>query len=220
MTFERPDGRWELRITASAWDAVRDDPTFQMALLLARMVDAIKFGLSGLNMVRGIDSPGADRQRAGLIIYLASTVNELLAFRKQHPGLFGSNSILTHPYSAMDAVSIPDHVKAAMGRLRNQSVFHFDPTVVQAAITHVPSQELVLVSGEGNHTLNLSYDLMDILMLASAFNLGGDLSALRQHANQLMDAALAMATAFVTTADDVVLEALVRYGASTREIRS
>jgi hypothetical protein len=178
------------------------------------MIDALRFGMTAAVKVVDDESPMAHRQRASLVTYLSATVNEIEDWRKTNRAIVDSFPPLAAGYAALDAIDVAPYLRAAMGRLRNKVIFHFDIEPFHRVVGCLPDEELTLSTGVGNGVLADSNDLADMSMSLFALDAGVDHAELHGRHMALLNAALDRANAFATTTRDSLHAFLVANGAT------
>ena len=207
-----PEGFWELSADAETFANLRNDKETHFLLVLARMVDALKFGVRAMQSVQESKAPAADRQRVGVLLHMSATLNEIVDFRKKYGDTWGSLTAFDTAYSALNRVLTDPDLAAAMGKLRNKAAFHFDPEIAGQVLRQLPAQDVVFATGQGTNRFEMGYDLADIVALAFALDVVDDLGSLPEKVSRLLAATGTMARAFVLAADGIILDRLAQRG--------
>jgi len=209
----RPDGDWRLWLAPSAFVTLRDSGELHLALLLARMIDALRFGMSAAVESRDKATAHGDQQRHSFISYTASVLNEIEDWRKSHHHEIEAFPPFAEALAAMDAVTVEPTLRAAMGRLRNKIVSHFDSQPFESVIASFSADGFHFAEGKGNRLLAESNDLANAVVLVYALQIEPDLEGFYERTMALMDAVAARANAFGTTGRTALQRHLLSRGA-------
>lgn len=208
----RPVGKWALHLSPDALTVLRGSEELHLALLLARMIDSLRFGIAAAWQCRDDPSAMADQQRYSLIFHLAATLNEIEDWRKGHSHEIAAFPPFARAFGAMDAIAVEPAIRAAMGRLRNKIVAHFDSTPFQEVVSNLPSERLTFAEGRGGKLLSDSNDLANATVAFFAHDIGTDFGRLNERTMALLDAVLARANAFAQAGRDSLHLHLVARG--------
>ena len=218
----RPSGKWSLWIPPRVLDTLRENGELHLAVLLARMIDALRFGLASAYLCRNESCALGDQQRHTLVMYLAATVNELEDWRKGHAEVISRYEPLAAAFIQMDAVEVAPAYRAAMGRLRNKVVSHFDEEPFEPVVKNLLREHLEFATGSGDGLLTESNDLANAVVGFFALDVGTDHQGWRAKHLALLNAAVARANAFAVAGREALHSHLRSRGAvySTPEIPS
>jgi hypothetical protein len=209
----RPEGEWRLWLSPGTFVLLRDSGELHMALLLARMVDSLRFGIAAAWLSQKQTHAMADQQRYSLIFHLAAVLNEIEDWRKKNQHEIDAFAPFQDAFAAMDAVSVEPTIRAAMGRLRNKIVSHFDSSPFEQVISRFPTEGFAFAEGRGEKLLSDSNDLANAVVAFYALAIV-DFSTLRERTLALLNAVVARANAFASRGRGALHSHLVARGAT------
>jgi hypothetical protein len=177
------------------------------------MIDSLRLGMATVHLVREDDRPRANQIRQSAIFYLSAVVNELEDWRKEHGTELNSFAPLTAAFEAMDSVVVDPWVRAAMGKIRNKFVSHFDSEPFLRMSTGLTDENHTWAEGVGHRLLEDESSLTNLSVALFALDIGTDTSFIRDRTIALLNGAVARAHAFASAGRESLYAHLVSRGA-------
>ena len=207
-----PNGEWELVCSADVFAGLRADPEFAMLLTVARIVNAVKFGVQAHRDAGIAHTPAAERQRIGAQLLLAGLLHEVLEFQKRAGKDWGE----LEAFKSVFAVFNPGHLDAEtvglLDRMRNRAAFHFDAAVAARSLPKMPVEPFAFLVASGADPMQANYELADLVTFGFVFNATGNVQRLGAGLPPFRRQLDALLSAFVRNADQVIFKHLVARG--------
>jgi len=207
----RATKEWQVSCTPEQFIALRTRPDFQQLVALARWANAYRSIVAAIPE-HPTTTPAANRQKFSSILFILALLYEGWELVKR----------MTKHYRTYDSWKkgfgplLKDGrfvrlVENRLGPLRSQTVFHFfeDETARRLA-EHEPDGPVIFLSARGNHSLEASYDLADIVAVRTLCGDPAPASALElfTQAEDIGAQIAQLARPFFKATDELIAEAL------------
>ena len=198
-------GEWYISLPKPEVASVRGDRAFHLYLLAAKMSESLKFGVSAMLTVATDESHSGDRQRMWALMYQCAAINEIRDWAKTADRAALDHPVIAAGLAGMASVPKNPNYEAALGRLRNQVVFHHDLEALARITKKLPSQHINVAQGAGRTPLSSTWDLVQLSILAFGLGLEGNLAALPKQVLSLLHYADDLAKGFVLATEAALL---------------
>jgi hypothetical protein len=215
-----PTGEWEVTCTGEVFARVRSDPEFAFLLTLARMVNAVKFGVQTHRQAGGILTPVAERQRVGAQLFLAGLLHEILEFRKVAAKTCAHLDAFKRAFSVFDQHNLDSTTVELLDRIRNRAAFHFDASVALRSLPQLPAEPFAFLIAVGRDPMDSNYELADIITFGFIFEAPTNLQKLGEGLKEFRKQLDSLLLIFVKTADQLILERLLALEFTIKELES
>lgn len=213
-----PKGEWEVTCTGEVFARVRGDPEFALLLTLARIVNAVKFGVHAHREAGEALTPLAERQRVGAQLFLSGMLHEILEFRKRAAEKWDQLDAFTAVFSSFDEQTLDDRTVELLQKIRNRAAFHFDEAVALRSLPQLPAEPFAFLVAADNDPMDSNYELADLVTFGFIFDAptnAAKLSAGLKEFRQKLDSLL---LSFVKNADQFMIRRLLALGFTIAEL--
>jgi len=211
MKTRIPDGEWELECSADQFAVLRTDKEFAFLLTLARVVNALKFGVEAYGGAQSM-SPMDERHRVGAFMYLSAVLHEVLELKKSAEKEWGDLPFFTQVFAALDENILDKKTGELLNKIRNRAAFHFDPTVAARTLPRLPAEPFVFITAIGRNRMNSNYELADIITFGFVFDAPADVDSLSKRLSEFRPRLDTLLRDFIKAVDDLVLQRLLAKG--------
>jgi hypothetical protein len=151
------------------FESVRADPEFAFLMTLARVVNALKFGVEVHPTAEDARTPVVERRLVGALLYLGGIVHEILELHKASMKAWGHLPGYQVVFGVLDEVRADTEMTKWLHAMRNRAAFHFDMDIAQRALPKLPPEPFTFLTATGRRTMDANYELADIVTFMSIF---------------------------------------------------
>jgi hypothetical protein len=212
-----PEGEWDVVCSAEVFSTLRHDREFAFLVTVARIVNAVKFGVQA-HREAGVDrTPIAERQRIGAQLFLAGLLHEILEFKRASANDWGDSEAYTSIFGFFDESRLDDKTVELLHRIRNRTAFHFDAAVASRALPQLPAEPFTFIAAVGRNPMNSNYELADLVTFGFIFGAPADVHKLAAGLAEFRPKLDSLLLDFVRTADQFLLKRLLARGFTIEE---
>ena len=164
-----PTGEWQLDCSAEVFAVLRNDREFAFLVTLARVVNAIKFGVDVHRSGGDAQIPTLERRRIGAQFYLAGVLHEVLKLRDVAQKNWVNVPGFAEAFDLLDKSRVDPDMAAVLDRIRNRAAFHFDMTVAESSLSKLPVEPFTFIAGIGRDRMDANYELADLVTFGFIF---------------------------------------------------
>jgi hypothetical protein len=215
--------RWKIVTGKDNFLSLKNDEGFWTILALGRAVNALFFSHQALVAHEGDDSPAAVRARFNSVLFSCSILVEsspLVQALGKHFSHLPEFKKLSNLVNGKEARKIR---QAALARLRNKLVFHFDPTEIGRQLSRLDFPEATFLSAMGKTNAQTYYEMSDLCALGTLYGASYPSSdALMAAATEVTEAVSKLIVDFSNVAQEfivAVLEVQGWYGEISEEVK-
>jgi hypothetical protein len=194
------------------WSALQRDKEFAFLLTMARVSNALKFGIASAYGAGEELSPAGARQGMGRFLYLTGIVHELVAFRDEHRDEWSGLTAFQQIFSVLEDIALDREVTELLNKVRNRAAFHIDPSLPGRVLPQFPNDSYSFVTGRGTRRMDSNFELADIVTFAFIFGNIDNLDAMYQRFERFRVSLNKLVSDFSRKADSVLLQRLVARG--------
>lgn len=207
-----PSGEWQLECTGEVFRELRSDREFAFLVSLARIVNALKFGVASHRAAAEDLTPAAERQRVGSTFYLAGVLHEVLEFRSAAAKRWGDLTSFRDVFATLDDSSVDEGTAEVLRRIRNRAAFHFDPAVAEKNVPQLPAEPFTFLAATGKDPFESNYELADLITFGFIFEAPTDVVRLNAGLRPFRSKLDELLLAFIRRADSVMVSRLLKLG--------
>lgn len=207
-----PTGEWQLECTGEVFQDIRTDREFAFLVSLARIVNALKFGVSSHRLAAEELTPAAERQRVGSTFYLAGVLHEVLEFKSAAAERWDDLKSFRDVFATLDDSSVDEGTADILRRIRNRAAFHFDPAVAEKNVPQLPAEPFTFLAATGKDPFESNYELADLITFGFIFAAPADAAKLNAGLRPFRSKLDELLLKFIRTADRVLVTRLLERG--------
>jgi hypothetical protein len=208
-----PKGEWELECSGEVFARVRDTPEFAFLVTLGRVINAVKFGIEAhRHWSDDGETPRAERQRLGSLLYLAAALHEVLELKRTVEQDAGANSAAAAVFGVFSEDKLDRQFAEDLRRIRNRGAFHFDSAVAQQSLSKFPAEPFTFITSVGVDPMDANYELADIVSVTFMFGSGADVPKLNVRLSTFKTKLDRLLLDFVSAADQYLFKRLTELG--------
>ena len=212
-----PEGEWDLTCSAEVFSSLREDREFAFLVTIARILNAVKFGVQAHREASVDLTPIAERQRVGAQLFLAGLLHEILEFRKIAATDWGDLEAYSSIFAFFDESRLDHKTVDLLHRIRNRTAFHFDATVASRALPQLPAEPFTFITAVGRDPMNSNYELADLVTFGFIFGAPADVHRLAAGLKEFRPKLDSLLMDFVKTADQFIMKRLLARGFTFEE---
>lgn len=212
-----PEGEWDLTCSGEVFSSLRRDREFAFLVTVARIVNAVKFGVHA-HREAGVDLiPTAERQRVGAQLFLAGLLHEILEFRRVSERKWGDLEAYASIFAFFDESRLDDKTVELLQRIRNRTAFHFDAAIASHGLPQLPAESFTFIAAVGRDPMNSNYELADLVTFGFIFGAPADVHKLAAGLKEFRPKLDSLLLDFVRTADQFIIKRLLARGFTIEE---
>lgn len=213
-----PEGEWELDCTGELFGDLRNDTEFAFLVTLARIVNALKFGVDVHRSGGDERTPTLERRRVGALFYLAGVLHEVLQVRTAAEKHWGEVSGFKEVFGVLDESKVDPETAEVLRRIRNRAAFHFDTTVAVRSLPELPAEPFTFIAALGRDPMDANYELADLVTFGFIFEAPADVQQLSERLSRFRKSLDTLLGNFVRQADRFIINRLLARGFTITEV--
>lgn len=207
-----PEGPWRLECSGALFESLREDPEFAFLVTLARIVNALKFGVGVHPTAADARTPVVERRQVGAVLYLGGIVHEVLTLRKSSLKTWGHLPGYQAVFGVLDDALVDAEMAGWLHAMRNRAAFHFDMDIARQALSKLPAEPFTFLAAMGPHPMDGNYELADVVTFVSIFKSYANVPLLDDRFKRFRQRLDEILPAFINAADRYLVARLRELG--------
>jgi hypothetical protein len=213
-----PEGEWQLECTGELFADLRSDKEFAFLVTLARIVNALKFGVDVHRSGGDERTPTLERRRVGALLYLAGILHEVIQLRNAAEKQWGEVPGFKEVFGVLDESKVDSETADVLHRIRNRAAFHFDTTVAVRSLPELPAEAFTFIAALGRDPMDSNYELADLVTFGFIFEAPADVQRLSERLARFRKSLDTLLGNFVRQADRFIINRLLARGFTINEV--
>lgn len=213
-----PEGEWQLDCSGEVFAELRNDKEFAFLVTLARVVNAVKFGVDVHRSGGDERTPVLERRRVGALLYLAGVVHEIFELRRKAGKRWAKMPGFKEVFGVLDEKTADPDMAKVLRRIRNKTVFHFDEAVPLQSLPALPAEPFTFLAATGRDPMESNYELADLVTFGFIFQAPADVKRLSESLSRFRTQLDALLLNFVRQVDGYIINRLLARGFTITEV--